>query len=88
MNLGISATKKKKTKMVGLQRGLPAAKKRNTGAHAGGVGVGGLHEDEDEAAGEDEGEGEQQEAATQKDPLRGKIREALPDEYLTRVMRW
>ena len=83
MNLGISATKKKKTKTVGLQRGLPAAKKRNTGAHAGGVGAG----HEDEAAGEDEGEGEQQ-AATQKDPLRGKIREALPDEYLTRVMRW
>lgn len=38
MNLGISQMKKKKTKMVGLQRGLPAAKKRNTGAHAGGVG--------------------------------------------------
>lgn len=74
MNLGIAVSKRKKAATVGLQRGLPSSKRQ--APH------GAQQENEQE---EDE---EPAERERQKDPLKGKIREALPDEYLTRVMRW
>ena len=78
MNVGIQVSKRKKAQTVGLQKGLPSSKRKAPRV-------------EQQEHGEGEGEGEEEEPAErelQKDPLKGKIREALPDEYLTRVMRW
>lgn len=72
MNIGIQVAKRKKTQTVGLQRGLKRKSIPESNAEHG----------------EEDGEEGATAAEKQKDPLRGKIREALPDEYLTRVMRW
>jgi hypothetical protein len=82
MNLGIEATKTKKRQTVtssrkGLSKGFPKP-------------VAGTSREEGEE-GEEEGGEEQavdEERELQKDPLKGKIRESLPDEYLQRVMKW
>ena len=82
MNLGIEATKKKKRQTVtssrkGLSKGFPkpvAGTSREEG------------EEGEEEGGEEQAVDEEQEL--QKDPLKGKIRESLPDEYLQRVMKW
>ena len=76
MNVGIQVAKRKKAQTVGLQKGLPSSKRK-------------APRDAQQENGEGEGEEEEPaERELQKDPLKGKIREALPDEYLTRVMRW
>ena len=79
MNLGIEASKTKKRQTVkcsrkGLSKGFPKP-------------VAGTSREEGEEEGGEEQAGDE-ERELQKDPLKGKIRESLPDEYLQRVMKW
>jgi hypothetical protein len=80
-NAGIATMKKKKKKHVKCMKGIR---------------LGGLpascRADEEGEGGPDPNmdilEGDQPCAATQSDPLAGKIREPLPDENLERAMKW
>lgn len=92
MDCGIESGKKKKQKTVQvLKKGLgvggvggqaPSAQRKKAR-------VNGIAAAAAAAEGEEEAEDEEEaERPTQKDPLRGKIREALSEEYLERVMRW
>ena len=58
-----------------MKRGLSSDEKKKKRQRSG-SGASDLHDEE------------QAERVLQEDPLKGKIREALPDEYLIRVSKW
>ena len=71
---GVQAMKTKKRKLV--ETSATRAEKRNRKHH------------KKKSVQEEEEDEEVREKKIQADPLRGKIREALPQENLTRAMKW
>lgn len=81
MGRGIQTQKAKKRRTVTImKRGLSSIEKeeKKKKRQRSGSGASDLHEEDEEEA----------ERALQEDPLKGKIREAMPEEYLIRAARW
>ena len=76
---GVQAMKTKKRKLV--ETAAMRAKKRSHHKKK-------VQDAEEGVEGEEDEDEEVRERKIQADPLRGKIREALPQENLTRAMKW
>ena len=77
MNQGLMTQKKKKRKTVSIMtRGLPGSESQKKQQRA---------DDKEEEAAQD---GVEKSRRLQQDPLRGKIRDAMPEEYLLRASKW
>ena len=77
MNQGLMTQKKKKRKTVSIMtRGLPGSESQKKQQRA---------DDKEEEAAQD---GVEKSRRLQQDPLRGKIRDAMPEEYLHRASKW